>query len=362
MVILKHLIGPFLILITLPIQAQSLISGSVIGRHIFGLAKDYQGDPVMLDGKPLIYKDSEYSLDLALGDTKFTVSAFSDDISSIYLTSLNNKTGNPIDTSALNLAAVEGLTRISHPVKTNWNSVLISEIHPGNTAKPERFETQFSPFFKGKRALVNPYNYGWVSEIVVLDQHGGAKIIKNYALGRLSAAQVILMPDARTMYLLDRFGNLYLFIADQANSLSKGELYAVSRDQENRSKIRYELLGKQSALKIKFKLKKAKFDAIFKSAKPKNDTCKKPFRYVNALFTPECLQLRKRYKKYAAYFEPLRYRAIKNISPFVAKDSRMSYDKVKQHFQFELSNGSRLYLPVTQSKRFNSQYIIKEQI
>ena len=120
------------------------------------------------------------------------------------------------------------------------DSILLSENHIIDAANPKEFTDTFRPYFKGKSSLVNPYKYGWVSEIIVLDAKGEAKAIKSFSLGRLFANQVLLMPDGKTVYLLDKLGNLYVFIAEQANSLAKGKLYAVINRKGN---IDYELFG-----------------------------------------------------------------------------------------------------------------------
>jgi len=338
------------------VSAQELVSGSVIGRHIFGLAVDYQGDPVLLNDKPIIYEKVSFNEHIEIDKSRFLISSFNGNIGSVYITQLEKELGNPQDTTALNLAIVDGLNYPSNGTKTNWNTILLAENTVIDAANAQNFIESFRPFYKGKSDLVNPYKYGWVSEIIVLDAKGAAKAIKSFSLGRLFADQVILMPDGKTVYLLDKLGNLYVFIGEQANSLAKGKLYAVSRSN---GKIKYEMLGKQSALKVKFKLKKAKFSSIFKSAKPKNGKCKKKYTYVNTQFGEECLKIQRKYKKYIGYFEPIRTKAIKGIPEFVGKDSNMHFNSKDKYISFKQNDQAELTLQLDQDSKLKSQFILK---
>ena len=274
--------------------AQSINSGKVIGRHIYGLAHDYQGDPVLINDRPLIYKESSFEQVLKVADKSFMISGFNDAIGSVYITRMDNSASKQLDTVDLNLASVDGFSQPTDASLTNWNSLLLTESGLIDAAKPDAFIDAFKPYYKGKANLINPYNYGWVSEVILLDSQGKAKAIKNYALGRMFAQQVIAMPDGKTIYTLDRSGNLYLFVADQVNSLAKGQLYAVSRQQD---RIKYDLLGNSAALKVKFKLKKATFNSIFQTTVVKNKRCNKKYTYVNTIYGEECLKLNKKFKK-----------------------------------------------------------------
>jgi len=355
---LNKLFG-FSLLFSASISAAELSGGDVVGRHIYGLANDYQGDPVMIDERPLIHSSSQFNQITSFGESKFLISGFSDTIGSIFVTSIDKKAEKYIDTEALSLTSIEGISNPSEGKSTPWGSVIFTENERIDAANPKNFIQEFAPFYKHKPELVKPYKYGWVSEVIVLDEKGQAKAIKNYALGRLFADQVLIMPDAKTVYMLDKLGNLYLFIAEEANSLAKGKLYALSQEQ---NKIKYSLLGKPSALKVKFKLKKAKFKSIFHSATPKNGQCKRKYTLVNTVYGEECLKINKKYKKYAAYFEPIRYMALKGINRFTKKDQKLIFDAEKNQLILTHNNSLAATLSLSNNEEFKSQYIIKEQI
>ncbi|MDX1812043.1 MAG: hypothetical protein R3240_08855, partial [Gammaproteobacteria bacterium] len=112
---------------SLAIAADEPVPGSVVGRHIYGLAKDYQGDPLLVSDKPLIHTASNFSTFVDVDKTKFLLSSFSDDIGSVYLTDIEADSDKPQDTNAVNLASIGGLSHPVSGVNTLWNSVLMSE-------------------------------------------------------------------------------------------------------------------------------------------------------------------------------------------------------------------------------------------
>jgi len=355
---LNKLIYVFLIIAS---QAHGLEikAGEVIGRHIHGLATDYQGDPVLVEDRPLIYNNSSFSQLISIEKNDYVVSGFNHQIGAVYVTKVDSESSKSLDTAALNLASVGGLSHPSAGIHTVWNSLLLTEGQLINAAEPDSFIKAYKPYFKEKSDLVNPYHYGWISEVILLDAQGQAKAIKNYALGRLFANEVIMMPDGKTFYMLDskNSGNLYLFIAEQKNSLAKGRLYVVNR-QDN--KITYSQLGEMSALKMKFKLKKIKFDSIFESAKPDNNSCASKFKYIRTIYGEECLKLKSRNKKYAGLFEPIRMTAMMGASGFTTAISNMKFDVAKQQVRFNDAGKSELVFSLGQDPKFDSQFIVQE--
>ncbi|MDH3326488.1 MAG: hypothetical protein OEM38_07215 [Gammaproteobacteria bacterium] len=370
----KIISNNFLLLLltcSITVDAQELVSGSVIGRHIFGLATDYQGDPVLIKDSPAIYKRSLFDEKISIENHSIMVSVLNesnknnDSIAGVYITQLEPKTNRPLDTVALDLSTIGGLSSPGGFTRTKWNSILVTESGIFNSVHPSEFIDIFKPYYKGKSKLVNPYNYGWVSEIIALSSQGQgkAKAIKNYAVGRLFANQVILMPDGKTIYLLDKIGNLYLFISEQANSLVKGELYVINRQQ---GQIKHTSLGKTSALKVKFKLKKITFDSLFQASKPINQGCSKKFKYIKTIYGEECLKLKPRNKKYTAVFEPIRSMALQGISSFTTENSRMEFNAENNQLIIEHTDKTKIYLDFdpkqdqNQNHKLNSQFIIKE--
>ena len=84
----------------------------------------------------------------------------------------------------------------------------------------------------GSETAANPYHYGHVPEVTVRPD-GTATVRKHYCMGRFSRELVQIMPDNRTVLMGDDYvgGGLFMFIADVANVLSSGTLYAAKLTQ-----------------------------------------------------------------------------------------------------------------------------------
>jgi len=78
----------------------------------------------------------------------------------------------------------------------------------------------------------NPYRYGLITE-VGFDTKKQPRVVKHYAMGRLSNELAHVLPDRRSVYKGDdgRDQVLTLFVADHANDLSAGTLYAAQLHQ-----------------------------------------------------------------------------------------------------------------------------------
>ncbi len=84
----------------------------------------------------------------------------------------------------------------------------------------------------------NPYDYGYITEIGVNGTAkslsvSGVKVNKHEVLGRFSHENAVVMPDNRTVFLSDDgTGTVFFkFVADVANDLSAGTLYAAKVTQ-----------------------------------------------------------------------------------------------------------------------------------
>jgi hypothetical protein len=341
------------------IDKQHLVSGSVVGRHIFGLATDVNGDPLLLSEKPLIFAATTFEQTLSVDDKAFVISGFGDTLGGLYLSRYNAQSKQYLDTVSFQLDGVDGLSRPRGGQATAWNTVLFAEAQLIDAAKAQGFIDGFKAFYKGKAEMVKPYHYGWVAEAVVLDKQGKAKLIKNYAVGRVFASQLMMMPDGKTLYLFDRenAGILYLFVAEKANSLTKGTLYGISLDN---GKPVYDLLGHQSALKLKFKLKKIGFNKLFASAAKEGDGCPAKFVHINTLYGEECLKVKKRNRKYAGLFEPVRTLAIRRQGRPLSKFTKVEYEQDNNQLVLTREGGVSQTYGLGQGVDIDSKYIIQE--
>ena len=336
---------------------EPLRNGAVVGRHVFALVKDSQNKPLQQQGKIKIYSQKPCQHDLAMANKQYRVSVFSQEVGAIYLSYPDKSKQKWLDTENIALGGVKGLYFPDCGQKTPWGSILSSETGLLDARDRKKLKRIFTPYLGASIKTASPYDYGWLFEVILLDQQGHVKVIKNYAAGRTAASQVLLMPDQKTIYLYDgKFsGHLYLFIADKAASLSQGRLY-VLYEQEGR--IQYQLLGKGSALKMKFKLKKMRFNRIFKHKPLKKQQCAKGYKIANSYYGQECLKLQKRNKKYAGLFEPIRFAAYLGIKPLLTKGlTLLPVRNGLQVFQQKTLQQAFVFAP---GSSLNSNFIIRK--
>lgn len=347
--------------------ASELTSGEVIGRHIFGLARDYQQSPVMIGEDPLIHKGQvshhEFVVAGEGGKQSYAVSLFNDSLGSAYLSERSADLDSYVDdsyvdTHALDLEPISGLTRPGSGIKSPWGSLLFSESTDLNTAAPEKFVEEMAPFFKGNKELVNPYHYGWLAEVILSEIAGETKVIKDYGVGRLAASQIMLMPDAQTLYLLDAeySGNLYVFIAELAKSLTQGTLYGVLFDGRS---VTYHKLGQGAALKTKFRLRNARFASFFDSEQADGGQCSQGFKYLESIYGQECLKLQKRAESYAGLFEPVRVMALQAGGESNKPVRAIEYDAVNQRLTLIQADQQQRTFPLKSDSTLQSQFIME---
>lgn len=338
-----------------------LQSGHIIGKHIFGLARDHQLSPLMVGEDPLIHKSDAVHHDFGLAERTYTVSLFNHSPGSVYLSEKSIDGEGYLDTHALDLEPVSGLARPVAGVKTPWGSLLFSESENVDAANPGEFISTMAPFFKGKDDLVNPYHYGWPAEVVLIEAEGRpgeAKVIKDYGVGRVSASQILVMPDAKTVYLLDgeHSGNLYVFVAEQANSLTQGTLYGVVFDGGS---VTYHELGQGAALKTKFRLRRASFDTFFDSEQPQNGECPAGFGYSESVYGSECLKVQDRSQAYVGLFEPIRTMALLPKSADQKMIRSIRFDSTNQSLSLVQADQQERAFPLKPNSEMQSQYIME---
>ncbi|MEA3512449.1 MAG: hypothetical protein U9R37_02510, partial [Campylobacterota bacterium] len=344
--------------------------GDVIGRNIFGLLTDFKHDPIIEIDKAIIIQNSSSNGMLSLKDTEdedrvqdFLISSFYEEnsgIGTIYITKtkLENNQIKAIDTQPVDLGLVDGIYKPSNGFKTSWNTYLFSQNGLIDSKNSKEFINNYKKYFKNKSNKVNPYKYGWGFETIILNTKGDAKVINHYSLGRTFASNILVMPDNKTVYTYDKQNskNLYLFVANTANDFSKGNLY-VAKKQE--SSISWVKLGKNSALRLKMKMKKdIEFKDIFKSKKPKDDSCVRGYSFTDTVYGKECLKVNKKFKKYAGTFEPVRYAAIKGVNGFMDVTTFGLNDK-RDMLNFKLDGSIKQSYSFVDDEKLNSNYIIK---
>ncbi|ARU54347.1 alkaline phosphatase [Oleiphilus messinensis] len=339
-------------------KAPALENGNIIGRHIFGLARDFQNDPLAYQGKSLFYQAQPTTLAVLSGDQKHALSIFDHEIGSVYITHYDKENTLPVDTEALPLEDIDGLSRPSAPQITPWKTTMVSETTLVNTADPASFIDEFKYYYKNKPDLVNPYNYGWPAEIIVLNAQGEAKVIKNFAMGRVSASHIVILPDQKTVYMLDTLhsNHLYAFIAKNAESMADGTLYVVNTQTDQPELVE---LGDRSALRVKFKLRKADFSSFFQSSPPEQGNCATGFNAITTTFGNECVKVVKKNAKYTGFMEPIRMAAVKGVNGLPGELLSMAYDSTNNQLILERKNKPAVKFPLFDNPQRNTRFSIE---
>ena len=170
------------------------------------------------------------------------VSHFESGPGAMYLTELKQdaKTGKltavrtrPLDFSHVNGGWVHCAGSVSP-----WGTHLGSEEYPMNARQwlngsVDDYNARMAAYFPGSSSfatlneasleLVNPYDYGFVTEVVV-NNYDSATVGKHYAMGRIAVELAYVMPNRKTAYISDdgSMVGLFRFEADRVNDLSSG--------------------------------------------------------------------------------------------------------------------------------------------
>ncbi len=94
----------------------------------------------------------------------------------------------------------------------------------------------FGLFDASGDTMLSPYNWGYIPEVTV-NPNGTANIVKHYSMGRRSHEVAQVMPDQKTVLFGNdsAHGSLFMYIADVAQDLSAGKLYAAKLTQTSGS-------------------------------------------------------------------------------------------------------------------------------
>ena len=168
----------------------------------------------------------------------------------------------------IDLSSIAGGQVLCSGVVTPWGTPLLAEEyfyyntavwnHPNNYDDDERAGyrggndiTYINPknMMKYLGKMANPYRYGYMFEINNAAAKEGQKLVKHFAMGRLSHETVAIMPDMKTVYMTDddsgKYANkkyntasggvLFKFVADNKGDLNSGTLYAAKLKQDDTS-------------------------------------------------------------------------------------------------------------------------------
>lgn len=322
----------------------------LVGRHEAARLYDVTGEPLVdPNGDPVVAETPDANSLLTVDGRHFLVTHYEYDWvlgngapaskaqgwhsrmpMSMTLTELaqDPRTGRLSATSQrpIDFAGVEGLWIPCFGSQTPWNTHLGSEedydLHVvTDDGRPDRkavagLKAMTEVYFRGQRQA-NPYHYGFIPEVTV-DADGATRVVKHYSMGRATWEQALVLPDRRTAYFGDDGDNvgLFLYVADRAEDLSAGTLYAArwhqtSAERGGAAALSWLRLGHATDAEVRAHIDAGTtFRDIFDITTPERtpDWQAQGYRPVRAgQSTTEYLRLRPGMAQAAAFLETRRY-------------------------------------------------------
>lgn len=169
----------------------------------------------------------------------------------------------PVKLANVDFSSVDGLWIPCNGSTTPWLTHLGSEEYEPDARVFEKKPLEPMNLYRGTPGLLasaggaNPYQYGHIVEVSVRPD-GSTRVEKHFSMGRLSFELGDVMADGRTVYFGDDGDDVIraLYVADRANDLSAGTLYAAKWVQEDaanfgRARLQWIRLGHASDAEVK---------------------------------------------------------------------------------------------------------------
>ncbi len=341
-------------------------SGDKLGDAVFGQILDKAGKPVSV-GPDGYSTNPDFTSLIPVGEKIFSLTHFENLPATMYLSELaRDAEGNmkPMSTKPLDFSSVGGLWNPCAGVVTPWNTHLGSEEYPQDARK---FETaasiedlrddevlEMAAYFgldhatmtlEDYRAAVNPYHYGFNTEVTV-SATGDAAIAKHYSMGRVSVELANIMPDQKTAYISDDGTNVGLFryVADKEGDLSAGQLFAAkwlqtSAENGGAATLEWVDLGHSDDAAIADLIARGtKFSDIFETADFNSDgTCPEGFLSSNAGGEAECLKVKPGMEAAASRLETRRYASMMGATTEFRKMEGSTFNPDKNSLYLAMS-------------------------
>lgn len=352
-----------------------MATGEENNGEIYGLLKDKNDIPLtMEDGSPYICNGTsnpdgsgsglDYFSILQKNGKLYMVSQFECQIGAYYMSELEQdaKTGalrvKPGTMRFISQKEYFGGFVHCAGMKTPWETHLGSEEYPSD-AKLLQEDGTLDPYYGfveeywGDLKLSNPYYYGWTPEVSI-DSNGNPHYTKHYVLGRLSHELSYVMPDRKTVYMSDDGTNvgLFMFVADKAEELNAGTIYAAKWTQTGTANggsadISWIALGHATDAEIRNMLDPdnnvgtndgIRFDDIMEIAEANGDgSCSAGYSSINTSAYHECIRVKPGMEKAAAFFETRRYAAMKGATTEFRKEEGITFDAANNRLYVAMS-------------------------
>lgn len=230
-------------------------TGDTDNGETFGVVKDFQDAVITAaDASPYLCNGTDSGQGSGLdhvsilnkNDKLYMVSQFECGPGAMYMNELNQAEDGTLSLKANSLKYISQKDEFGGWVHcagmtTPWQSHLGSEEYEAdanpdgssyNYTKNSYFSEVTQYYWGGDATLNNPYYYGWTPEVQI-DANGDPQYTKHYSMGRFAHELAYVMPDRKTVYMSDdgSGGVLFMYIADSAEDLSAGQLYAAKWNQ-----------------------------------------------------------------------------------------------------------------------------------
>ena len=256
----------------------------------------------------------------------------------------------------IDFSEVDGLWIPCAGGPTPWNTHLGSEEDYDLYFQAVSGEKNHKKATEGIRALnemylgeaeANPYDYGYIPEVTV-KADGSTEVVKHYSMGRATWELARVMPDSRTAYFGDD-GNhvgLFMYVADTAEDLSAGTLYAarwnqISGEGGGSATLDWVKLGHGTDAEVKAIIDSGvTFDDIFDSttAEATPDWKAQGYKMIRAGHSgDEILRLKDGMEKAAAFLESRRLAAYLGATTDFNKMEGVDADPKKKNLYVAMS-------------------------
>lgn len=346
---------------------QLMTAGTVNNAETFGLLKDSNDNPIIFeDGSPFICDGAngnalgsglDHSSILQKDGKIYMVSQFECEVGAMYGFELNQATDGTLSVKPDSMKFIsqkDGFGGWVHCAgqTTPWNSHLGSEEYEPDAKSVEatldastkltgnKYYDEVTKYYWNDEndanadADNNPYYYGFIPEVTV--DSGEFKYTKHFSMGRAAWEMAYVMPDEKTAYLTDDGTNVgfYMYIANTAQDLSSGTLYAAKwnqsadSDKGGEATISWVKLGSATDAEIKaIVAAQPKFSDIFTSQEYHATTgCSTGFTHTFTAAGDECLKLVEGKEKAAAFLETRRYAAYLGATTEFRKEEGITYN------------------------------------
>lgn len=305
------------------VKGNPIVDNSVPGKSTYYVSDSPDSNSLLnpINGKLYMVTHYEYQTIDASGKSAYGVVP-----ASMSLTKLaqDKKTGKlkPEKVTKIDFSSVNGLWIPCNGSLSPWNTHLGSEeyepdaynfeVDPKSSARTQL--ESFAQLYFGDKSKANPYFYGYIPEITV-HKNGSALVVKHYSIGRFSHELMKVMPDQRTAFFGDDGTNtaMFMYVADKAENLSAGTLYAAKFQQTGTQnggtgKLQWIKLGHTSDKEIKNIIDSGiKFSDIFETSSGPKEGFKAIKQNGKKI---EYLKLKPGMEKAAAFLESRRYAAL----------------------------------------------------